>query len=83
MAADHFWGRVGQQLSIDQAAARLITEAVLETLAERIAAGKVEDLIPQLDPLLHPPLRRRVSTAPGALSSRRWLRQSAPRNGST
>ena len=66
MPADHFWGRVGQQLSIDQAGARLITEAVLETLAERIAAGQVEDLIAQLDPLLHPPLRRGVSTAPGA-----------------
>jgi uncharacterized protein (DUF2267 family) len=37
---------------------------VLETLAERIAAGQVEDLIAQLDPLLHPPLRRGMSSAP-------------------
>ena len=37
--------------------ARQVTEAVLETLAERIAAGQVEDLMAQLDPPLHPPLR--------------------------
>jgi uncharacterized protein (DUF2267 family) len=30
-----------------------VTEAVLETVAERIAAGQVQDLMAQLDPLLH------------------------------
>jgi len=63
MPADQFWGRVMQRLDIDEAAARQITDAILETLAERIAAGQVEDLIAQLDPLLHPPLRRGLSSA--------------------
>ena len=67
MPAGEFWGRVKQQLGVDDTAARQVTEAVLETLAERIAAGQAEDLIAQLDPLLHPPLRRGMSsTAPGA-----------------
>jgi uncharacterized protein (DUF2267 family) len=67
MPAGQFWGRVKQRLGADDATARQVTEAVLETLAERIAAGQVEDLIAQLDPLLHPPLRRGMSsTTPGA-----------------
>ncbi len=48
MPADEFWRRVGQRLGLDLAAARRITEAVLETLAERIAAGEVEDLVARL-----------------------------------
>jgi uncharacterized protein (DUF2267 family) len=44
-------------------AARRVTEAVLETLAERIAAGVVEDLVARLDPLLHPPLRRGIASS--------------------
>ena len=44
MPADEFWRRVGQRLGLDQTAARPVTEAVLETLAEGIAAGVVEDL---------------------------------------
>ena len=67
MPADEFWSRIGQRIGVGDTAARQVTDAVLETLAERIASGQVEDLIAQLDPLLHPPLRRGVSsTAPGA-----------------
>jgi uncharacterized protein (DUF2267 family) len=67
MPAGQFWGRVAARLGLDGSAARQVTEAVLETLAERIARGQVEDLIAQLDPLLHPPLRRGASSAgPGA-----------------
>jgi uncharacterized protein (DUF2267 family) len=36
------------------------TEAVLETLAERIAAGQVEDMLAALPEELHPPLERGV-----------------------
>jgi uncharacterized protein (DUF2267 family) len=61
--ADQFWTRVAQRTDTDLPGARQITGAVLETLAERIAAGQVEDLIAQLDPLLHPPLHRGLSTA--------------------
>ncbi len=63
MPADQFWTRVRQRLGVDDTTARLATDAVLETLAERIAAGQVEDLIAQLDPLLHPPLRRGAESA--------------------
>jgi uncharacterized protein (DUF2267 family) len=63
MPADEFWRRVGQRLGLDRAAARRVTEAVLETLAERIAAGVVEDLVARLDPLLHPPLRRGIASS--------------------
>jgi uncharacterized protein (DUF2267 family) len=40
------------------AGARRATGAVLETLAERIARGEVDDLIARLDPALHAPLKR-------------------------
>jgi uncharacterized protein (DUF2267 family) len=63
MPANQFWARVKKRLGVDDTTARLVTDAVLETLAERIAAGQVEDLIAQLDPLLHPPLRRGASSA--------------------
>jgi uncharacterized protein (DUF2267 family) len=84
MPADQFWARVGQRLSTDEATARQITNAVLQTLAERIAAGQVEDLIAQLDPQLHPPLRRGMSAA-GADAHRmplvEFLRRIAGREG--
>lgn len=86
MPADQFWRRVSQRLGVDQAPARRVTEAVLETLAERIAAGQVEDLIAQLDPLLHPPLRRGLSSAgPDAqrMPLREFLRRVAIREGAS
>lgn len=61
--ADEFWSRVASRLNVDVATARPITTAVLETLAERIAADQVRDLMAQLDPLLHPPLRQGLSSA--------------------
>lgn len=84
MPAGQFWARVGQRLSLDEAVARYVTEAVLETLAERIAAGQVEDLIAQLDPLLHPPLRRGLSSGtPGGrrMALEEFLRRVAAREG--
>jgi uncharacterized protein (DUF2267 family) len=63
MRADEFWSRVASRLDVDMATARPITTAVLETLAERIAAGQVRDLMAQLDPLLCPPLRQGMSAA--------------------
>jgi uncharacterized protein (DUF2267 family) len=84
MPASQFWAQVGQRLGLDEAAARHVTEAVLETLAERIAAGQDEDLIAQLDPLLHPPLRRGMSSAkPGGrrMPLEEFLRRVAAREG--
>jgi len=66
MPADQFFGRVAQRLGVDDQAARKIADAGLETLAVRIAAGQVEELIAQLDPVLHAPLRRGLAAAPAA-----------------
>jgi uncharacterized protein (DUF2267 family) len=84
MPADRFWARVRQRLGVDDTTARLATNAVLQTLAERIAAGQVEDLIAQLDPLLHPPLRRGAESAkPGGrrMPLEEFLRRVATREG--
>jgi uncharacterized protein (DUF2267 family) len=83
MPAGQFWARVGQRLGVDEEKARTITEAVLETLAERIAAGQVEDLITELDPLLHPPLKRAAAAAPDArrMPLEEFLRRVARREG--
>jgi uncharacterized protein (DUF2267 family) len=61
MPVGQFWARVAAHLGIDQAVARRITQGVLETLAEPVAKGQVEDLMAHLDPLL----RRGASAAPG------------------
>jgi uncharacterized protein (DUF2267 family) len=84
MPAGQFWDRVGERLGVGRPAARQVTEAVLQTLAERIAAGQASDLMAQLDPLLHPPLRRGMaSAAPGArrMSLEDFLRRVAEREG--
>jgi uncharacterized protein (DUF2267 family) len=49
---------VAERAGLDRAGARRATEAVLETLAERIAGGEVDDLIARLPTELHPPLER-------------------------
>lgn len=79
MPADQFCGRVARRLGVDHAAARRITEAVLQTLAERIAAGQVEDLIAQLDPLLHPPLRQGSPSPARRMPLAEFLRRVAAR----
>jgi uncharacterized protein (DUF2267 family) len=63
MRADEFWNRVATRLDVDVPTARPITTAVLETLGERIAADRVQELMVQLDPLLQPPLREGLSSA--------------------
>lgn len=83
MPANQFFGRVSQRLGVDDRAARTITDAVLETLAERIAAGQVEELMAQLDPVLHAPLRRGISAVPDAqlMPLEQFLRRVAEREG--
>jgi uncharacterized protein (DUF2267 family) len=56
--ADTFVGLVAQRAGLDADRARQATEAVLETLAERIAGGEVDDLMQRLPTELHPPLER-------------------------
>jgi uncharacterized protein (DUF2267 family) len=58
LPAEEFFQRVADRVRIRPADAPRATEAVLETLAERIAGGEVADLIAQLPIELHPALRR-------------------------
>jgi uncharacterized protein (DUF2267 family) len=58
VAADEFLQRVADRAAVDAQDARRVTEAVLETLAERIAGGEVDDLIARLPVALHEPLKR-------------------------
>jgi uncharacterized protein (DUF2267 family) len=83
MPADQFFGHVAQRLGVDDGTARKITDAGLEALAMRIAAGQVEDLIARLDPVLHAPLRRGMSAAATAnrMPLEEFLRQVAEKEG--
>jgi uncharacterized protein (DUF2267 family) len=53
---DEFFERVAARAGVDVDTAQRATNAVLETLAERIAEGDVDDLISRLPAALHPPL---------------------------
>jgi uncharacterized protein (DUF2267 family) len=69
MSAEEFWQRVAARAGLDPERARRATAAVLETLAERIAVGEVDDLIARLDLPLHEPLK--VGRAHGGGVARR------------
>jgi uncharacterized protein (DUF2267 family) len=58
MPAEDFLSKVAERAGLDADEARRATEAVLEALAERIAGGEVDDLIPRLPLALHGPLER-------------------------
>ena len=58
VTADKLVRRVAERAVLDEGRAWEITETVLETLAERIAGGEVEDLLVHLPVHLHPALRR-------------------------
>ncbi len=58
LPAETFYQRVADRAGLPVDHAPLAADAVLETLAERIAGGEVADLIAQLPPELHPALRR-------------------------
>jgi uncharacterized protein (DUF2267 family) len=58
MPAELFWERVADRTGLDEDRARRATEAVLETLAERISSGEVADLISALPIQFHDALRR-------------------------
>jgi uncharacterized protein (DUF2267 family) len=63
VASDAFTARVAVRAGVDDVEAREATEAVLGTLAERIPAGEVEDLLPRLPVALHRAVR---GTVPGS-----------------
>jgi uncharacterized protein (DUF2267 family) len=58
MAAEVFLRRVADRTGLDGLGAERVTDAVLETFAERIAGGEVDDLIARLPVRLHGPLKR-------------------------
>jgi uncharacterized protein (DUF2267 family) len=55
---DAFLSQVSARTGLDANSAQRATEAVLETLGERIAGGDVDHLTAQLPVELHPPLKR-------------------------
>jgi uncharacterized protein (DUF2267 family) len=55
---DDFVARVAELLGTDREAARRATEAVLQTLAERISAGEIDDLEDELPADVHAALER-------------------------
>jgi uncharacterized protein (DUF2267 family) len=57
-SGDVFLNRVAERTGLDPDEAERATNAVLETLAERIAGGEVRDLISRLPARLHEPLKR-------------------------
>jgi uncharacterized protein (DUF2267 family) len=58
MPIDEFLRRVADRAGTDRAGAEAATEAVLETLAERIAGGEVDDIADVLPEELRAPLHR-------------------------
>jgi uncharacterized protein (DUF2267 family) len=82
--ADAFLQRVADCAGIDVLGARRATDAVLRTLAERIAGGEVDDLIVRLPMELHEPLERgKAATGGRALPLRvdRFVQRLAEREG--
>jgi uncharacterized protein (DUF2267 family) len=57
VSADLFWRQVADRAATDLEGAQRAANAVLETLAERIAGGEVDDLVVHLPPALHDPLK--------------------------
>lgn len=71
MPASTFLDEVGRRAGVDVDQARRATDAVLETLSERIASGEVDDLLGRLPSTLHAPLLR------GAAEATDWARRMA------
>lgn len=84
MPAESFVRRVADRAGIDADQARRATDAVLETLAARIAGGEVDDLRLRLPVALHPALDRGKALSGGKASRMKldaFLRQVAQREG--
>jgi uncharacterized protein (DUF2267 family) len=84
--ADGFLAQVAERGDVDLEGARRATDAVLETLAERIAGGEVRDLMAHLPIELHDPLRRGSERNGGQaqrMSAERFMALIAEREGVT
>lgn len=81
----HFVSWVAEHAGLDADGARRATEAVLQTLAERIASGEVRDPMLWLPVELHDPLKRGLAESNGAarkMALDRFLLRVAKREGS-
>jgi uncharacterized protein (DUF2267 family) len=81
-----FLRRVADRTGLDEQRALVVTEAVLETLAERIVGGEVDDLAKQLPRDFRPALERGKERSGGlgrAMSLDEFLALAAERAGST
>jgi uncharacterized protein (DUF2267 family) len=86
VTVDEFLDRVARRALLDRLAAARATEAVLETLGERIVGGEVDDLLPRLPEELRPPLElgnRRSHGAARRMSLGDFVREVAEREGVT
>jgi uncharacterized protein (DUF2267 family) len=82
LSSEAFVRRVADRTATTPALARRATDAVLETLAERIAGGEVDDLVARLPLALHEPLKRGRERGDGKahkLSPEAFLRRVAER----
>jgi uncharacterized protein (DUF2267 family) len=80
-----FLSRVAEHAGLDADGARRATEAVLQTLAERIAGGEVRDLMLWLPVELHDPLKRGLAESNGVarkMALDRFILRVAEREGS-
>jgi uncharacterized protein (DUF2267 family) len=86
LPAEEFLRRVADRAGLRREEARAASEAVLETLAERISRGEVDDLIGELPVELHDPLRRGDELSNGAarpMSLEQFVGRVAEREGVT
>lgn len=84
LSTETFLQRVADRVGVTPDVARRATEAVLETLAERIAGGEVDDLIERLPPALREPLKRgreRGGDTARKMAPDEFLRRVAEREG--
>jgi uncharacterized protein (DUF2267 family) len=84
LSSEAFLQRVADRAGVTPDAARRATDAVLETLAERIAGGEVEDLVARLPLALHEPLERgreRSGDKAQKMSPDEFVRRVAEREG--
>jgi uncharacterized protein (DUF2267 family) len=79
--ADAFVTRVADRAGTDAEEARRVTTAVLQTLAQRIAPGDVDDLATILPVALHEPLRRGTADPDPRMGAAAFAMRVAERTG--
>jgi uncharacterized protein (DUF2267 family) len=86
MTYDEFIEAVQDELGLSIDEAEAVVDATLETLAERISGGEVQDLMSELPDELRPPLERGNEESRGAarkMSLREFVHEVAEREGAT